>query len=123
MEDAVADIDAKIAMIMATGVTTNVEEASLALKDCGGDVDRAMALLDRKVSAKPSRKSHPSKETDNGEDDIGEPSRRSRRRSKKRHSRKGKYQIRLFKLGQRNTSTFTYHILFSKEKNYGMIEL
>jgi len=45
MNDTIATLDDKIAMIMAVGVAKNEEEASWALSESGGDIEQAIALL------------------------------------------------------------------------------
>jgi NACalpha-BTF3-like transcription factor len=45
MNDMIATTEDDIAMMMAMGMATKVDEAYWALEECGGDVDRAIALL------------------------------------------------------------------------------
>jgi hypothetical protein len=55
MNDTFATTEDCIAMLMAMGVAASAEEACWALGECGGNIDSAIALLDRDTIIPPRR--------------------------------------------------------------------
>lgn len=89
MNDTTAIHDAKIAQVMVTGVTDSVQEADRALDESFGNVDRAIFLLDGKVSSAESNEQDnfatnqdpcPSKQTDDTDNGNEKPSRKHQHR-------------------------------------------
>jgi len=77
MNDTIADRDAEIALIMAMG-SASAKEASKALDENDGNVDRAMeqlynVKLQYKTSSSNAQPSHLQSHDDNGDDGISKP--------------------------------------------------